>query len=583
MPTTFVPEPRLLESVRGRHWPLFPGHGPTGRPPARADVVIVGAGPAGLAVACALWHLGVPDVVLLDRVGRPGGRFLDRIDRLDQRVLRSPYEHHPGVEGFRDCELLDFARLNWARLTAVERREVRMSQAGHRSVVPVDVFDAYCRHIAATHQVDSKTWRALVREVLPDDRGVTVRGDGFDIRADFVVLCLGEERAEAPESWWGGGEPPAGVSYWDSPADPVLARGDGRIAVVGAGLTSAHLIGSALAAGHRVDWVFRESAERFQCADVNSKFFRPEGRARFGGGDQEHRQALMRTHRRASIMFEFRPMLQRAEASGQLVVHRGRQIHEVDPTIRLSDGTSLECDHVLLALGTTVSTGRGLLPTDLVGDDNGWPDLDERMLSYRHAPRVLAVGAATAMVLGPAGRNIDGHRVATARVAVTVATGLREGIAPGLDGRTGSSGRAVPDGDAQRDGHIGSAGSAEQAGDGERAGRAERDGHVGPDGRADRDSDVGRDGHVGPDGRADRDGDAERVGHRGSDEGAGLPGRAERVGHRGSDEGAGLPGRAGRDGHVGLDGRSGSDGHLGSGGHAGSDGSSVGARAVVRG
>ena len=52
------------------------------------------------------------------------------------------YQHHPGVEGFRDCELLDFARLHWSRLTAVERREVRMAQAGHRSVVPVAVFIA---------------------------------------------------------------------------------------------------------------------------------------------------------------------------------------------------------------------------------------------------------------------------------------------------------------------------------------------------------------------------------------------------------------------------------------------------------
>jgi hypothetical protein len=37
---------------------------------------------------------------------------------------------------------------------------------------------------------------------------------------------------------------------------------------------------------------------------------------------------------------------------------------------------------------------------------------------------VFAVGAAACMVLGPAARNIDGHRVATARVAATIAAGL---------------------------------------------------------------------------------------------------------------------------------------------------------------
>lgn len=434
MSMRFLPEPHLLESARHRPWPSFParsGLAPQGPPPARADVVVVGAGPAGLAVACALWHLGVRDVVLLDREGRPCARFLDRIDRLDQRVLRSPYEHHPGVEGYHDCELLDFARLHWARLTPVERRQIRMSQAGHRSVVPVDVFEAYCAHISAIHGVGERTWTAEVAEVRPDDDGVTVRGDGFSTRARFAVLCLGEERADAPDAWWGGGAPPAGVSYWDEPAGQ---RGD-RVAVVGAGLTAAHLIGRALDRGRQVHWVFRESRERYQCADVNSAFFRPEGRARFGSGDREHRRALMRAHRRASIMFEFRPALERAEAEGRLVVHRGEQVHAIGDgpggvVARLASGASVTGDQVLLALGTTVSTGRALLPAGVTGDEDGWPLLDERKLSYLRAPRVFAVGAAAAMVLGPAARNIDGHRVATARVAATVAVGLREDRVP---------------------------------------------------------------------------------------------------------------------------------------------------------
>jgi hypothetical protein len=434
MSMRFLPSPHLLDSERGRPWPSLStsaGAAPTGPPPARADVVVVGAGPAGLAVACALWHLRVRDVVLLDRAGRPCGRFLDRVDRLEQRVLRSPYEHHPGVEGYHDCELLDFARLHWARLTPAERHEVRMAQAGHRSVVPVDVFEAYCAHIAATHGVDERTWTAEVAQVRPDDAGVTVRGDGFATRARFAVLCLGEERADAPQDWWSGGVPPPGVSYWDEPAE----RAGDRLAVVGAGLTAAHLISRALDEGRRVHWVFREAAERYQCADVDSAFFRPEGRARFGGGDREHRRALMRTHRRASIMFEFRPLLERAEADGRLVVHRGEQVRAVEGgpggiAVRFAGGTSVACDNAVLALGTTVSTGRALLPAGVVGDEDGWPDLDERMLRYRGAPRVFTVGAAAAMVLGPAARNIDGHRLATARVAATVAAGLRADPVP---------------------------------------------------------------------------------------------------------------------------------------------------------
>jgi hypothetical protein len=426
----FVPEPHLLDSPRGRDWPRLPAPPAAGRearPPATAEVVVVGAGPAGLAVTSALWHHGVRDVVVLDRDGRPCGRFFDRIDRLGQRVLRSPYEHHPGVEGYRDCELVDFARLHWARLTPVERREIRMSQAGHRSVVPVDVFEAYCAHLAASHHVTEKTWRGEVREVLPAADAVTVHAGAFTVTARHVVLCLGEERRPAPDSWWGGGPTPPGISYWDEPVPD-----GGRQIVVGAGLTAAHLITNALSAGREVHWVLRDPGERYQCADVNSTFFRPEGRKRFDSVGWADRLALMNQFRRASIMFEFQPLLRQAEADGRLVVYRGETVARIATgvggtvTVRLASGRRIASDHAVLALGTAPSIGDGLLPAELVGERDGWPALDERTLVFERAPRVSAVGAATAMVLGPAARNIDGHRVATTRAAAAIAAAVRE-------------------------------------------------------------------------------------------------------------------------------------------------------------
>jgi cation diffusion facilitator CzcD-associated flavoprotein CzcO len=425
MPTVFMPPPHLLDSVRGRDWPYCPDLGHPARaatPPAHADVVIVGAGPAGLAVAAALWHLGIRDVVLLDRTGAPAQRFFARIDGLNQRVLRSPYEHHPGVEGYHDCELLDFARLHWAQLSAVERREIRMAQAGHRSVVPVDVFEAFCHQVATTHQVYPRTWPATVRRVDPDGDGVVLRTDDGELTARFVALCLGEERRTAPADWFDGALP-HGVSYWDEPT----AVDAESVVVVGAGLTGAHLVLKALDEGRRVHWVLRATEERYQCSDVNASFFRAEGRARFDGVSWADRLTLMGRERRASVMFEFRPLLREAEASGQLTVHRGRTVTGIEPgTARLADGDRIASDHVVLALGTTPSIGDRLLPADLVGARDGWPDLDERTLAYRGAPRVFAVGAAACMVLGPAARNIDGHRVATARVAATIAAGIEE-------------------------------------------------------------------------------------------------------------------------------------------------------------
>lgn len=196
--------------------------------------------------------------------------------------------------------------------------------------------------------------------------------------------------------------------------------------VVGGGLSAAHVLTAALDAGRPAHWVVREPAERYQCADVTASFFRPEGRARFDGTPWERRRELMGRHRRASVMFEFRPLLRSAEAEGRLTVHRGSAVAGIDEhpdgaAVRLGDGARVPAGEVVLCLGTVPVPGAGLLPDALVGARDGWPDLDPRTLSYARAPRVFAVGAATAMVLGPAARNIDGHRVATARVAGAVA------------------------------------------------------------------------------------------------------------------------------------------------------------------
>jgi hypothetical protein len=299
-----------------------------------------------------------------------------------------------------------------------------MAQAGHRSVVPIDVFEAYCRHVATIHEVSANTWRATVRAVRPEVDTLTVYTETGAVTTRFVVLCVGEERKAAPANWWPDDAPPRGVSYWDEP----VPDGIESLVIAGAGLTAAHLLANALNAGKRVDWVLREAEERYQCSDVNAAFFRAEGRARFDGVPWSDRLALMRRERRASVMFEFQPLLRAAEARGQLTVHRGRTVTAVGAgTVSLSDGTRVRGDHVVLALGTAMASGEHLLPARLVGARDGWADLDESTLAYRREPRVFAVGATAGMVLGPAARNIDGHRVATARVSTTIATRLAGG------------------------------------------------------------------------------------------------------------------------------------------------------------
>lgn len=430
--SVFLPPPEFLDSRRGRRVGLsgsLPPRSRTDDLPPRAAVVVVGGGIAAIGLVGTLWHAGVEDVVIVDREGRLGGRFLARADVLGQRVLRSPYDHHPGVEGYRDCELLDFARLHWGSLTEGERLQVRMAQAGHRSVVPMDIFEAYCNHVVAVHGIADCTWRGEVLRVTPRADDVLVHTSLGDVAGTTVVLCAGEESAPAPETWWPGPATPDHVHHWNER----IATGAGTTVVVGAGLSGAHVMYNALAAGGRVQWVVRGEAERYQCADVNASFFRAEGRARFFGTSWSDRLLMMRQHRRASVMFEFRPALMAAEAEGQLVVHRGvgvagvRSLEGKGAGVDLLDGATVSGDRVVLALGTRPLIGADLLPPDVVAARDGWPDLDEATLAYRAAPRVYALGAATCMVLGPAARNIDGHRVGTSLVAASILAELTSG------------------------------------------------------------------------------------------------------------------------------------------------------------
>jgi pyruvate/2-oxoglutarate dehydrogenase complex dihydrolipoamide dehydrogenase (E3) component len=299
-----------------------------------------------------------------------------------------------------------------------------MAQAGHRSVVPVDVFEAFCRHVADVHHIADRTWRSTALAVEPGDGSVLVRTAAGPVEARCVVLALGERTRPTP---WAA---PDGVYRWDEPRPQA-----GSVAVVGAGLTGAHLLAAAVDAGRETHWILREDAERYQCSDVNAAFFRAEGRARFGAAvSWADRSAVMRRHRRASVMFEFRPLLTAAEESGQLRVHRGRTVTGLaaGPAVLLDGGDRVTADSVVLALGTVPSTGTGLLPDGAIGSRDGWPDLDEQTLGYRGVPAVFAVGAATGMVLGPAARNIDGHRVASARVAGAIAARLRTPVGAGL-------------------------------------------------------------------------------------------------------------------------------------------------------
>ncbi|QTT76387.1 NAD(P)-binding domain-containing protein [Streptomyces mobaraensis NBRC 13819 = DSM 40847] len=435
MPSTFFPAPEVLDSPRGRQFTGTIRQAlaiPRTALPPKASVVIIGGGLAALTLAAQLWHHGIRDFLLLEREPRLTGRFFTRVDNVGQLVLRSPYEHHPGAEGHRDCEMLDFARLHWSQLTEVEQHEVRMAQSGQRGVAPIDIFESYCSHVAASHGVPERSRRAEVLEVAGADGGWQVVTDRGTVQAANVVWAVGEPRRPAPRTW---DTSSPRVRYWDEPQNSDARKS--THAVIGSGLSAAHIVHDLCARGEHVQWIFR-GKEHYQCADVNAAFFRPEGRAIFTQRSLAYRSRMLSVERRPTVMFEFRPRLQAWEESGRLRVFRETEIEYLKDRgthveIGLGDSSPIGVEQVHLALGTKACFEPGLRDTE-VQLYGGLPLVHEETMELAGTTRLYVMGALASLALGPAARNIDGHRVAAARITTALQARNAGADQPGSNG-----------------------------------------------------------------------------------------------------------------------------------------------------
>lgn len=416
---TFIPDPSALDSPRGRYFGPTSGW-PAATAPSECDTLVLGTGPVGLTVASMIVReLPQCRLAMIDPHPRPLARFERRIDAVGQSVLRSPYEHHTAPQGGDACELVDFARAGWDRLTLGERREVRLAQAGQRSVTPLDLFLAHARHVSAAWGLARRTIRGEAKQVAPSGGGqIRIRlRDGSTIHARSVVVATGQPMRSVRAFLADGAEHdlPEGMVA-DAFEDPPV---DGRhTIVVGGGLSAAQMAVRACRAGARVDWVCREPP-RFQCNDVDARFFRTEGRQFFLDRDKQARMHVLATHLRPSVMFELRPAIERFQESGHLRLHVGHALRQVRVDDEVAVTTTTEMRLVAPRLIAALGLGPpdlGLLGSQLARYPNGYPRLRDDTLESVSHPGVFVVGAGSAMSIGPAARNIDGGRHAASRV-----------------------------------------------------------------------------------------------------------------------------------------------------------------------
>ncbi len=159
-----------------------------------ADVLIIGAGPAGCAAALALRGSGAR-VVLLDRHAFPRDKVCG--DAIGGRVERVLTDLDPAY----GAALRQFAvktTIHGCRVTAPNARhfELLFQRRGYAS--PRLSFDDFLYQLVATHTDTHLPTSATVRTVVPDARGVTVTTrEGTTWRARLVIGADGAQSAVA--------------------------------------------------------------------------------------------------------------------------------------------------------------------------------------------------------------------------------------------------------------------------------------------------------------------------------------------------------------------------------------------------
>ena len=188
-----------------------------------ADVLVVGAGPAGLAAAACLRKRGV-DVLVVDRGDAVGDSWRNRYDRL--------HLHTPRVQSALPG--------------------LRMPRRYGRWVAKDDVA-GYLREYADHHGITPR-FGVEVRRLERDGDGWTVHTDGTPLRVRQVVVATGFNRTPVEPAWPGqdsfGGDALHASGY----SNAEKYRGT-DVLVVGAGNTGAEIAADLAETGARTVWL----------------------------------------------------------------------------------------------------------------------------------------------------------------------------------------------------------------------------------------------------------------------------------------------------------------------------------------
>lgn len=229
-------------------------------------VAIVGAGPHGLTSAVHLVIAGVdPDeIAVIDPAGAWLAQWRKNFAHLGIANLRSPAVHHPHPE--------PFALREYAAATG------RNGDLRYRYSQPTTgLFDDFCNEVLDHTNLTAALQRGDVQNITSD--GMVALTNGDTITADHVVWATNPSVCALPTEWRAMMTQPsnAQVRYW---SNVDLATASGTVAIIGGGLTAAHLVERALERDCHVEWLTRRPVVE-RAFDTDPGWLGPKNMAAF--------------------------------------------------------------------------------------------------------------------------------------------------------------------------------------------------------------------------------------------------------------------------------------------------------------
>jgi len=379
------------------------------------DVCILGAGPHGLAAAV---HLRQADPGLRITVLDPSGGWLSgwhrQFARAEIEMLRSPVVHHPAPDPYALADYID-------------RHD--LPRSGYNYDLPTrSVFAQFCESLIEDASLDPP--QASAPHAIRNHGGrlaIEVRDTAFTAR--HLIVATNPHRRNIPRWIWPlVGQRPGLVSHGSDVDLAALPCVDGqRIAIIGGGLSAAHLAFGAASRGARVQLLVRH-ALNVRAFDTAPGWLGPKYLAGFEAEANPAKRlaTAVRVRGGGSIPEWMYNRLTSFDGPGEISVRESTPVRSCEPTpeagCRLDlDDASVNVDRVWLATGTQADPHalRCLRPLlDDVGDVHGFPLLNEHLRLGPHPAYIM--GRSALLTLGPAAGNLWGAQRGADRITQAI-------------------------------------------------------------------------------------------------------------------------------------------------------------------